>query len=551
MNIIQLFDKLLSLPNETEWLEFKKNNSDPKLMGKNISALANSACLQNKPKGYLVFGIEDHSHHVTGTTFDPYSQKVENQNLLFWLTQGLNPKIGFQPHLLDYQGKRIVLFEINRAVNQPVTFLGKAYIRIGSSTTDITNHPDKARAIWNCRMPDWSAEICPRATLDDLDPEALQKARKEYLIKFPAKAAEVETWTDCQFLNKARITIQNQITHAAILLLGKPESAGFLAPAVAKISWILKDTQNQEKDYEHFAPPFLINVDRVFNKIRNLTLRIMPGGKLFPIEISQYDHWVFREALHNCIAHQDYPLHGRIIVMETPDSVTLTNCGGFLPGSIENVIRQDAPQEIYRNPFLADAMVNLNMIDTQGGGIKKMFLSQRNRLFPLPDYDLSKPDGVAVRIRGQIIDEKYSQLLTERADLDLWTVILLDKVQKNISVSKEDHLFLKRLKVVEGRYPRLFISAPVAAVVDQKAEHILNRGLDRQYYLDLICELIHKHQPVTRRDIDRLLVNKLPGILTEEQKSIRIHNLLYTLKKMGKIKNEGSKHSPKWVLHLD
>ena len=142
--------------------------------------------------------------------------------------------------------------------------------------------------------------------------------------------------------------------------------------------------------------------------------------------MTQYDTWVIREALHNCIAHQDYGLCGRIQVVETPDTLLLTNVGSFLPGNVETVIFQDAPLEIYRNTFLAAAMVNLNMIDTQGGGIKRMFQKQRNRFFPMPDYDLSQPERVSVKIGGRILDEHYARLLMSQTDLDLETIILLD-----------------------------------------------------------------------------------------------------------------------------
>ena len=142
---------------------------------------------------------------------------------------------------------------------------------------------------------------------------------------------------------------------------------------MARITWILKDERNQEKDYEHFDPPFILNVDRVLAKIGNLTIRQLPSGTLFPVEIGQYDPWVLREAIHNSIAHQDYSLNGRINLVEMPDRLIITNVGSFLPGNIENVIQQDSPLEVYRNPSLARAMVNLNMIDTQGGGIKRCF----------------------------------------------------------------------------------------------------------------------------------------------------------------------------------
>jgi len=312
---------------------------------------------------------------------------------------------------------------------------------------------------------------------------------------------------------------------------------------------MLKDENNKEKDYEHFDPPFLLNVDRVYAKVRNLKYRHMPSGTLFPMETTQYDHWVIREALHNCIAHQDYHLHGRINLVETPLMLILTNVGSFLPGSVETVIQQDAPSEVYRNLFLATAMVNLNMIDTQGGGIKKMFETQMRRYFPLPDYDLSQPDRVVVRIQGEILDERYTRLLIERTDLDLWTVILLDKVQKGLRISREGNKALKRLNLVEGRYPNLFISSRLASEMGEESRHIRYKGFDKRYYKDLILALIREHGPISRGKINELLLDKLPEILTEKQKKTKIHNLLSELsRREGKIENRGSRKYPRWIM---
>ena len=149
-------------------------------------------------------------------------------------------------------------------------------------------------------------------------------------------------------------------------------------------------------------------------------------------------------------------------MVEFPDRVLLTNVGDFLPGDVETVIRQDAPQAIYRNPFLADAMVELNLIDTQGGGIKRMFETQRRRSFPLPDYDLTEPEQVAVSITGRILDERYTRLLMERTDLDLGQVMLLDRVQKGQRIGRDEHRRLKAAGLVEGRYPNLIVAGAVA-----------------------------------------------------------------------------------------
>lgn len=171
------------------------------------------------------------------------------------------------------------------------------------------------------------------------------------------------------------------------------------------------------------------DLGRYFSALSNeANLAGQSGGWLFPVEISQYDAWVIRESLHNCIAHQDYRLNGRVNVVEEPDAILFTNLGDFLPGSVEEVILKDAPPEFYRNRFLAEAMVNLNMIDTIGSGIKRMFTQQRQRNFPMPDYDLSEPGKVKVRIIGKIMDERYTRMLMQRTDLGLLEVIALDKV---------------------------------------------------------------------------------------------------------------------------
>lgn len=257
---------------------------------------------------------------------------------------------------------------------------------------------------------------------------------------------------------------------------------------------------------------------------------------------------MIREALHNCIAHQDYGLRGRVQVVETPDALLLTNVGGFLPGRVETVIEQDAPLEIYRNPFLADAMVSLNMIDTQGGGIKRMFLKQRERFFAMPDFDLTQPDRVMVTLRGRIVDERYTRLLMAQTDLDLGLIMLLDKVQKGVRISADEGRRLRAAKLVEGRYPNLLVAGPVAAATGQKAQHIRNRGFDSRYYRDMIVELVRQHQPVSREDVDRLLLDKLPEVLTRAQKLNRIHNLLRQLAAAGVIVNAGSRRWSRWVL---
>lgn len=546
--LVALIDGLRRQPNETEWLEFKVSHYEPQLLGEYLSALANSACLMGQARGYLAFGIDDETHQVVGTSFNPYKVKAKgNQDLLPWLSALLRPNTGFDVHVIDHPGGRVVLFAVGSAQDEPVAFSGVPYIRIGSSKTELSKHPEKARAIW-MRRRDWSGEVCAGATLADLDPAAVRKAREQFAIKHPNQAPAMAELDEETLLNKAKILKQGAVTNAALILLGRAESAALLSPAVVKISWVLKDADNKELDYEHFGPPFLLAGDRLQRRLRNLVVRSMPSGTLFPHEMTQYDPWVLREALHNCIAHQDYSLHGRVVVVEYPDRVVLTNVGGFLPGDVETVIRQDAPQMLYRNPFLADAMVELNLIDTQGGGIKRMFETQRRRSFPLPDYDLSKPQQVAVGISGRIMDERYTLLLMERTDLNLWHVLLLDRVQKKLLITRDESNRLKAEGLVEGRYPALMVAGKIARATGDAGRHVREKGFDKQYYMDLILAVVSEHGPIGRTEVDQALVPKLPDRLTEAQKRKKVHNLMQELRRAGRIANRGGRRYARWVL---
>ena len=542
---------LLALPAETEWVEFKHNNDNPQEIGEYVSALANGAALHGKACGYFVWGIEDGTHRVVGTAFRPRRARVGNEELENWLLQKLTPRVDFTIHEFTMEGQSVVLFIVQAANSAPVRFGGEAFIRVGSYKKKLKDFPEKERKLWlnlSHSREDWSAQVVPAATLADLDPVALAFACAQYREKNPARAAEAEQWDDITFLNKAKVCSGGQITRTALLLLGREESAHFLSPAQVRITWVLRDEKDVEKDYRHFDSPLILASDRVLAKIRNLTVRQMPSGTLFPHEVTQYDPWVIRETLHNCIAHQDYWQGGRINVVERPDSLLFTNRGSFIPGTVEQMIRNDAPPEIYRNPFLAQAMVNLNMIDTIGSGIRRMFLKQRARSFPLPDYDLGDPQRVAVRLTGQILDENYTRLLLSATDLELGDVMALDRVQKKQPINEDAFKRLKGRKLIEGRRPNLFVAAKVAAATGDKAAYIKNRAFDKAHYKSLVIAYLGEFQQASRTDIDQLLWKKLSDALTEKQRRHSVTNLLQEMKREQSIRPLGATRGARWEL---
>lgn len=543
----QILNSLLKLPKETEWMELKEagTNFDFRKLGKYFSALSNEANLNKQVCGWLVFGVNN-KKTIVGSAFRPQRNQLES--IKGEIANHTTGNLSFlEIYELNLAEGRIIMFQIPPApTGQPVAWKGHFYGRHGDELIPLTLQ--KLECIRK-QIGDWSSEICSEASVDDLDPEAIEKARHEFKLKNPKLVGDADRWDDIVFLNKAKLLRQGKITRAALILLGREESEHFLIPALAKITWVLKDDKGREKDYAHFGPPFILNVEKVLSKIRNLNYRYLPDGTLFPIEVTQYDPWIIREALHNCIAHQNYELHGRINVVEGGDFLLFTNLGSFIPGSVECVIEQDSPPDTYRNRFLAEAMVNLNMIDTIGSGIRKMFLRQKERFFPLPDYDLHKPDRVGLRIQGKIIDPNYTQLLVLNPEFDLSIVMLLDKVQKRIPLSKIQHRFLKQQRLVEGRYPNLYLAAQIAALAGDKAAYIKNRAFHDRHYKDMIIAFLEKYGQATRRDIDTLLYDQLSDALSESQKMNKIRNILYAMsKKDGCIRNVGSSKNPKWVL---
>lgn len=252
----------------------------------------------------------------------------------------------------------------------------------------------------------------------------------------------------------------------------------------------------------------------------------------------RYDTFSIREPLNNCIAHQDYSKGARIEVIEIEDHCLIfSNKGRFIPKSVEEVVTKDCPESVYRNLYLVEAMRNLNMIETEGGGIKKMFNKQRDRMFPMPEYDLSN-DGVKVEIAGNVLDERFANILTKNPDLTLHQIMLLDKVQKKKHLSDEEIKYLRKEHFIEGRKPNFFLSDIIVSSVGDKklkAAYIKNRNFDDNHYRDMIMKYLQQYKRATKDDISALIFDKLSPVLSEKQKLSKIQNLLSSLRIKGSI----------------
>jgi ATP-dependent DNA helicase RecG len=546
-DILALLQRLLATPVENEILEFKeaKNNFHFDEIGKYFSALANEANLKGIATAWLVFGVNDKCV-IVGSSFRPRPKDLHS--LKHEIAKHTTNNVSFaEIHEVQEAGKRVVLFEIPAAPQAtPVAFKGHWYGRDGEALVPLNlQKMDRIRA--QVIANDWSAEIVESATLEDVDSEAVAVARENFKKKFPLHAADVDIWDDAAFLRHAKLTIRGKLTRTALLLLGR-NHVEHLLDTDPKIRWVLKDHEDRDKGYEIFGLPLLLAVDKVFAQIRNIKYRYMQPGTLFPQEVDMYDPYSIREALNNCIAHQDYTLKGRINVIEREESLQFTNLGDFLPGDVQVFLLQDIAPERYRNPFLAEAMRNLNLVDTIGGGIRRMFQAQRKRLFPMPDYDLSN-NRVSVTLIGKVLDVDYAKILAINTNLTLREIIGLDKVQKHKLITEEEAKHLKAAKLIEGRRPNYYIAKTIAQQTGQKAEYTRNDPFEKQYFIDLIQKLLKDHKSASRRDIDRLLRDKLPDWMADEQRKSKIGNIITEMRKSDIIRNSGTRGKPCWILH--
>ncbi len=535
---------------ENEVTEFKqaKNDYSTSDIGKYFSALANEANLHELPKAWLVFGVNNKMRSVVGTDFREDPERLNG--LKMQIAENTEPSITFREiHVLDNDDpeKRVVMFEIPAAPRgMPIAWKGHYYARAGESLTNLgLDKLDDIRK--QTSATDWSAQILSNATYNHLDESAISKARESFTRKYANRfeSDEVKNWSLSTFLDRAKLTIDGKITHTTLLLLGKAESVHLLSPYPAQMTWKLEGT---ERAYEHFSPPFLLTTSSLYQKLRNIQLRILPDDALLAIEVSKYDQKVVLEALHNCIAHQDYTRNGRIIVTEKPDRLIFENEGSFFEGQPDDYITGNKTPRRYRNPFLVQAMTELNMIDTMGYGIHEMHMGQARRYFPLPDYDLSDPFSVKMTIYGSVVDPAYSRLLIQKTDLSLTDILSLDRIQKKLPLPDMTIKHLRRNGLIEGRKPNIHVSAVIAKATANKADYIKMRAQDDDYYAKLITDYLTKFGKASREEIDKLLLGKLSDALNEDQKTKKIGNLLTKLRRASVINNQGSRTAPVWIL---
>lgn len=563
----EFLNELRRMSTETEWLEFKRAGQTFSFdqMAQYVSALANEANLHRREEGWLVMGIDDRLDPATGmrpATGTEFARSLPELNRIreSVAAHTAPPVVLHPPHELevarpDGAPARVLLWRIPAAPRGvPVSCKGHYWGRNGERLCGLPLHKlDTLRA--QSALHDWSAAVVTQDWAL-LSAPAIARARELYARRYASKpdiVQEMRGQTDAQFLHSLRLAVHGGLTRAALVLLGLPPAASQLGGPTPRISWQLLDHRNEPVTHQHFGLPLLSSIDALIARIRIIEINILPPREVAPLNLPNYDDWVLREALHNCVAHQDYTQGGRILVTEGPDTLRFFNYGEFLPGSLDKVLHAQQPEQRYRNACLADAMVELDLMETLNRGVKGMFRKQKERFFPLPDFDIEvQPASVSVMLYGRVLDKGYVDALMTNSDLSLEDAVLLDQIQKGRQPPAGPLRHLRAKGLVEGRSPKLRISAQVAVAMGQEVAYLNQRRPDGDDYKTALCKLLTLG-PQPRAKVDELLLPKLQLWIPDlRQRKEYVRTLLKEMTKEGRIQNIGGKtKAARWALASD
>lgn len=369
---IKLIEDFIRSPKENEWIEFKENNCQPQLIGEYISALSNSAALHGKNKAFLIFGVQDKTHKIVGTTFKPGETKGKgNEDLEPWLARQLYPRIDFRIIEFDYDNKHLVVFEIDATMNTPVKFCGEAYIRIGEHKRKLSDHAEKERKIWKKAE---SISFEKGIALSDLTAsDVLQKIDYPGFFELLNTPLPENKNGILDRLLQENIVIADRdsysITNLGAVLFARNlnDFNSLSKKAVRVIIYSGNSRINAKKEQmgkKGYAVGFKGLIDWIDDQI--------PSNELIEdalrIEKKMYPKVAIREFVANAIIHQDFTEYGRSPMIEIFDTrIEITNPGCPLIDTDRFI---DYPPKT-RNEKLASLMRRMNICEERGSGVDR------------------------------------------------------------------------------------------------------------------------------------------------------------------------------------
>lgn len=384
-----LIEDLCKLPAETSWVEFKENNTDPRMIGERISALANSARMADKPFGYMLWGIRDSDHRAVGTTFDPLNAKHENQLLPLWLSQRLTPNVAFEFRSVEFRGETLVLLEVPAALTNQVEFERRAFIRIGSATTKLSDHPDRQRVLWGkLQTQAWetgitktflsTSEVVALLNYDvyfELTKQRLPETQDAIVEKMAAdRLVEADVGRRWNITNLGAVLFAKRLTDFSPSVARK--GVRFVAYQGNSRADMVTHRQDGQKGYAAGFSGLVEYIDALLPRNEHI-------GKAFREAHPLYPTVAIRELVANAVIHQDMTITGAGPLVEMfSDRLEITNPGQPL---VKPERFLDLPPRS-RNEALASLMRRMGLCEEQGTGIDKVLTAVELHQLPAPDF---------------------------------------------------------------------------------------------------------------------------------------------------------------------
>jgi ATP-dependent DNA helicase RecG len=384
-----LVHELCKLHRETEWVEFKENNSDPHKIGEYISALANAAALEERPFAYVVWGVRDTDHQIIGTDFDPSSAKIGNEELESWLLRLLEPRLHFHFYTVRIDQHRVVLLEIARAQRQPARFDGAEFIRVGSYKKKLLSFPEKERALW--RMFDQTPFEAAVARENVTDDEALALlAYPSYfkLMRMPLpehKAAILSALEDDELIRANGAGAWHITNLGAVLFARRLSDFARLGRKAVRIVQYEGPSRVKARQ-EHVEEG---GYAAAFDSLIAGIVRFVPTseviGPAFRKDVPMYPDLAVRELVGNALIHQDLYIIGAGPMIEIfSNRMEITNPGKPLVATERFV---DAPPRS-RNEAIASLLRRMSICEERGTGVDKIVLQTELHRMPAPLFEV-------------------------------------------------------------------------------------------------------------------------------------------------------------------
>jgi len=372
---IALIDELRALPAETTWVEFKGNNSDPDMIGKRCSALSNSARIEGKDAAYMVWGIEDGSHAVSGTDFNPDTKKMGNQPLPLWLANQLQPSIAFSFRVVMHPDGRMVLLEIPAATGAPVTFNSVAYIRIGNTTPKLTDYPERYQQLIDRLRPyRWEQGIARQYADGDEVLNLLDYSQYFRLTRqpLPDNRAGIFDKLGADRLIRRDVGDRWDITNLGAILFANRLSDFDASLARKAVRFVAYDGKNRAAQVIHRLDGqkgYAVGFEGLVAYINDLLPKNEHIGAALRVAQPLFPELAIRELVANALIHQDMTVTGSGPQIELfSDRIEISNPGAPLVKPDRMI---DLPPRS-RNDALASLMRRMGICEEQGSGLDKV-----------------------------------------------------------------------------------------------------------------------------------------------------------------------------------